>query len=331
MTRISSRLFVVLSLAASIAWSQDSAPTMALQPEVVPRTDPVETAQPLPLVEQPEFNTQWTQERQRQNQQGTVTNTHRYLDASEEGRYVREHMVTNPHGEMTQTWERTHTEEGYDYRRSQVWAKPDGTPLRQHEWTMAGTDPNNYTRERTITLPDGRTINHSQIRTWDGTDGTMERSFTGPNGQTRESVRSWTPDEPTRGQMASMAEPAQLSTVIPATPQPTTTSATVQATEQHGWWQKLNPFGRRGNETSNAAAASAPRRGFTIGTSGSNSTRPSAARAGEHPSVHASQNAHRPSWAGGAPRSMSAQRPPAHANSQATASRPNVGHGPPNR
>jgi hypothetical protein len=330
MTRISIRLFVALSLATSIAWAQVPAPTMSLQPEAVPRTDPVETAQPLLLVEQPGVKPQWTQERQRQNQQGTVTNTHRYLDASEEGRYVREHMVTNPHGEMTQTWERMHAEEGYDYRRSQVWTKPDGTPLRQHEWTMAGTDPYNYTREHTITLPDGRMINHSQVRTWDGTDGTMERSFTGPSGQTRESVRSWTPDKPITGQMGSTAEPVQPSTVIPATPQPTT-PATLPPTEQLSWWQKLNPFGKRGNETSGAAAASGPRRGFTIGTSGSNSARPSTVRAGEHPSVHASQNALRPSWAGGAPHSMFPQGPPAHANGQATASRPNVGHGPPNR
>ncbi|TVS11906.1 MAG: hypothetical protein EA424_23215 [Planctomycetaceae bacterium] len=184
-----------------------------------------------------------------QNQQGTVTNTHRYLDAPEEGRYVREHVVTNPRGEITQTWERVNT------------------------------DPYNDTREHTITLPDGRTIHHSHVRTWDGTDGTMERSFTGPNGQER-------------------------------------------------WWQKLNPFGNRGNASAGSAAASGPGRGFTIGTPNSNSGRPSTVRSGEHPSVQGSQNTHRPSWAGGAPRSMSPQGPPAHANGPTTASRPNPGRAP---
>jgi len=340
MTRISICLSIVMSIAASAVWAQAPAPTTPTQPapsptadpvpsaDLVPPSDPAPTPEPLPPVEQLEVTPQWTYERQMQNQQGTVTNTHRYMDVPEEGRYVREHVVTNPRGEMTQTWERVNTEDGYEYRRSQVWVNPDGTPLRQHERTMSGTDPYNYTRERSQTLPDGRTINHAQVRTWDGTDGTMERSFTGPNGQTRESVRSWTPDEPIEGQMASMPEPVEPSAVAPTTSPSATVTAASQPTEQLGWWQKLNPFRKRGNPTAASTSASAPRRGFTIGTGSSNSARPSSVRSGDHPSVSGSQNTHRPSWAGGAPRSMSPQGPPAHANSHATASRPNPGRGP---
>ena len=252
MTRISICLSIVMSIAASAVWAQDPAPTTPTQPDSAPTADPVSPAdpvpptvppaplpEPLPSVEQPQVTPQWTYERQRQNQQGTVTNTHRYLDAPEDGRYVREHVVTNPRGEMTQTWERVNTEDGYEYRRSQVWLNPDGTPLRQHERTMAGTD-----------------------------------------------------------------------------------------TVQLSWWQKLNPFRKRGNPTAASAFSSAPRRGFTIGTGSRNSARRSSVRSGDHPSVSGSQNTHRPSWAGGAPRSVSPQGPPVHANSHATASRPNPGRGP---
>jgi hypothetical protein len=338
MTRICICLSILMSIVASAAWTQDLAPTTPPQPEVTPtaeRLPPVDppqmppqtevapTADPVPPTDPSQLPPQWTYERQMQNQQGTVTNTHRYLDAPEDGRYVREHVVSNPRGEMTQTWERVNTEEGYQYNRSQVWTNPDGTPLRQHEQTLSGSDPNNYTREHNNTLPDGRTINHLQVRTWDGTDGTTERSFAGPNGQTRESVRSWTPDEPIAGQMASMPAPVQ-----PYSVSSPTVPATSQPTEKVSWWQKLNPFRKQGNQTAGAAAAAAPRRGFTVGTPSSNSARPSSIRSGDHPSTRGSQNTHRPSWAGGPSRSVRPQGPPAHANGNATASRPNPGRGP---
>jgi|GEM_PF-2286688 len=324
MTRISICLSIVMSMAASAVWAQDPALTTPVPP---PTADPAAPSDLVTPADPSQVAPQWTYERQMQNQQGTVTNTHRYLDAPEDGRYVREHVVTNPRGEMTQTWERVNTEDGYEYRRSQVWLNPDGTPLRQHERTMAGTDPYNYTREHTITLPDGRTINHSQVRTWDGTDGTMERSFAGPNGQARESVRGWTPDEPIAGQMASMPEPVVPSAVAVTTSPSTTAPAASQPTEQLSWWQKMNPFRKQGNQTAGSAAASAPRQGFTVGTPNSNSARPSSLSSSERPSTRGSQNTHQPSWAGGAPRSMSPQGPPPHANGNATASRPNPGRG----
>ena len=97
--------------------------------------------------------------------------------------------------------------------------RPGRTPTELHcgsmNDTLSGSDPYNYTREHSITLPDGRTINQTQVRTWDGTDGTMERSFIGPNGQTHQSLRSWTPDgQPSGTRHRAMTEPGQPSAVF---------------------------------------------------------------------------------------------------------------------
>ena len=120
----------------------------------------------------------------------------------------------------------------------------------------------------------------------------------------------------------SMTKPVQPTTVSPST-----TPLTSRPAEKVSWWQKLNPFRKQGRGTGHAAAASKPRRGFTIGTPNSNSARASSFSSGEHPSVRGSQNTHRPSWAGGPSRSMRLQGPPAHANGVSTASRPNPGRG----
>lgn len=317
MTRILIALSTVMLIAMSSVWAQEPVPTTLPEPEITPSGDP------LPPVDMPQVPPQWTYERQTQNQQGSVTNTHRYLDVPEEGRYVREHVVTNPRGEMSRSWEQVNTEEGYQYRRSQTWTGPDGVPVRQHERTLSGSDPYNYTREHNITLPDGRTINQTQVRTWDGTSGTMERSFTGPNGQTHQSQRSWTPDEQPTPQISAIAEPVQLSGTLPST-----AASPSEPTEQVRWWQKINPFRKGGNETAGSAVASAPRRGFTIGTPNGNAGRVRSLGAGDHPSLQGSQNSHAPSWAGGVPRSISPQGPSAHANGNATASRPNPGRSP---
>ena len=244
------------------AWAQDAAPAIEPQPDAS-----VETT---PAAEAPETPPAWTYERQTQNQQGSATNTHRYLDLPEEGRYVREHVVTNPHGEMTQTRERLNTDEGYRYRHSQ----------------------------------------------------TMERSFIGPNGQTRESQRSWTPNEASGNQPSSVAAGTQPSSVSPTTAPPMSEPA-----EKVSWWQKLNPFRKKGSATAGSAASSAPGRGFTIGTPGANSAGASSFRSGGQASVHASQDTHRPSWAGGAARSMSPQGSSSQASGMSTAARPNLGRG----
>src|SRR3990170_4819761 len=117
------------------------------------------------------------------------------MTSDDEIERLRQHVVENPRGEMVQSWERSQTEDGYLYRRGQTFTAPDGTMLRQHEQALSGTDPYNYTRQHEMTLRDGRTILHSQTRSWDGTTGTMERTFSGPNGQTREFQHAWTPDD----------------------------------------------------------------------------------------------------------------------------------------
>ena len=90
-------------------------------------------------------------------------------------------------GDGASTWPNagasTRTDDGYQLQREQTWTAPDGTVRKQHEMTFSGTDPYNYQRQKTITLPDGRTVTMEQTRTWDGTSGTMERTFTGPNGR----------------------------------------------------------------------------------------------------------------------------------------------------
>jgi len=106
--------------------------------------------------------------------------------------FEREHTVTTPNGQMTQRWEGSANEEGYQFRREQTWTNPDGTPLRQHERSLSGTDPLNFQREHSITLRDGRTIEHSTTQTWDGQVLQRERTFTGPNGQTQTKQHDWT-------------------------------------------------------------------------------------------------------------------------------------------
>ncbi len=109
----------------------------------------------------------------------------------------REHLVTTPNGQMTQSWVRSTSEQGFELRREQTWTNPDGTPLREHESTLTGTDPRNFQWDKSVTLRDGRTVEHSYSQTWDGTTLTSERTFTGPNGQTHTSEREWTaPSEP---------------------------------------------------------------------------------------------------------------------------------------
>jgi len=107
---------------------------------------------------------------------------------------------------MTQTWQRSQTEEGYHFQHQQTWTAPDGTVRRQHEMTLSGTDPYNYQRRMSTTLPDGRSVNMEQTRTWDGTSGTMERTFSGPNGQSRTFQRPWSPDDTVAQQPQQQAQ-----------------------------------------------------------------------------------------------------------------------------
>lgn len=112
--------------------------------------------------------------------------------------------ITNPHGTMTHSWEQSRSEDGYSFHREHIWTAPDGTLLRGQQFDVTGTDPNNYQRERTITLRDGRTIQHSYTRSWDGQTLETEQSFSGPNGQSWTRQHTWAPDSDAAPQPPSL-------------------------------------------------------------------------------------------------------------------------------
>jgi len=200
----------------------------------------------------------WPQQRTTTNHAGTVLNTQRWAVAEDGSQYQREHEVTNPRGEMIQSWERARNEEGYLYRRAQTFNAPDGTQLRQHERSLSGTDPYNYTRQHQNQLRDGRTITHEQTRTWDGTTGTMERTFAGPNGQQRHFERPWAPDDP-----SSPPPGFVVPSPPPVGPPPV---AEPKKNKTWGWLEKLNPFRKGGPLRPSKPASPSPPRGsgFTI-------------------------------------------------------------------
>jgi hypothetical protein len=258
----------------------------------------------------PDPTPNWQYERTTTNQAGTVQNTHRHTsieDATQGSEYRREHLVTNPRGEMVQSWEQIQNEEGYQYRRAHTFTAPDGTLLRQQEWTRTGTDPYNFTREQQHQLRDGRTILHRQTRTWDGTSGTMERTFTGPNGQTRHSLRPWAPDEQV------LPEPGPITPEAMAAATPAVSPPVVEPKKNRwGWMEKLNPF-RKGGPLRSTESSPPRRAGFTVG-----SGRPQIAGRMQHglnktQPGNPSPNSRRPNWAGphGGP-------PPGHANRSAS-------------
>ncbi len=222
----------------------------------------------------------WDYERTQANQAGTVSSTHRYRSTEDGSQTYREHVVINPRGEMVQSWERSVTDDGYTYRRQHVWTNPDGTTLRSHEWSMIGTDPNNYERTRTMVLRDGRTLSKTDTRTWDGTQGTRERTMIGPNGQTRTFQHEWAPDgQVTDGQVTNLPStegqspggPTTSSLTAPLQRPPSDVAA--QSQPKPSFWRKLNPFAKKTRtdiSTTTPRIASSPgtRRGFTVGSHG---------------------------------------------------------------
>lgn len=99
--------------------------------------------------------------------------------------------ITNPHGTMTHAWERERWEDGYSAHREHTWIAPDGTPLQSQQFDNTLTDPNSYQRQRTITLRDGRTIQHRFTQVGEGETFQTEHSFSGPNGQTWTRQHTW--------------------------------------------------------------------------------------------------------------------------------------------
>jgi hypothetical protein len=193
---------------------------------------------------------------------------------------LREHSVTNPSGQHIQTWQRSTGEEGFNWTRSHQFFAPDGTPIREHEMTRSGGDPYNFSREKSMTFRDGRTLNMTQTRTWDGTSGTMERTFTGPNGQTRDFQRPWTPeDEPVEPPPVSLRERLRLRMMAdaPATyPETPDVQPPVLEPAKRKWGfleklEKLNPFRATGGQAwgwKSSSDTRPPRAGFTIGSAG---------------------------------------------------------------
>lgn len=240
----------------------------------------------------------WSPQRTITNRSGTVRNTHQQTTSEDGSQQLREHVVENPRGEMVQSWERSQTDDGYLYRRSQTFTAPDGTLLRQHESSVSGTDPYNYTRQNQNTLRDGRTILHSQTRTWDGTTGTMERTFSGPNGQTLESQRPWTRDAAATPPVESPKE------------------------KKLGWAEKLNPFRKGGLFRPNKKPPSSPPRssGFTMGSSGQSGAGRVPSGLSRRQPGEPSPNSHRPPWAG-----HSSSSSPPHQTGMASTTRPGQG------
>jgi hypothetical protein len=181
-----------------------------------------------------------------------------------------EHTVTTPHGQHTQTWERTVTDDGYTYRRQQTWTNPDGTPVRSHETTFTGTDPYNFQREKTVTLRDGRTVEHGYSQSWDGTTLQRERTFSGPNGQTHNFQQTWTagsgevpPTDPTVAPAAQPTSPEQPAPVAETAPESTVPTAPKSG---ESLLQKLNPFGSKTTTTEGSKPAMSRPSGFTLGS-----------------------------------------------------------------
>jgi hypothetical protein len=108
-------------------------------------------------------------------------------------------------------------------------------------------------------LRDGRTITHAQTRTWDGASGTIERSFSGPNGQTRSTERAWSPEEYDQATTSAVAPGTGLAPGALGE-----SAAGAEAPKKTNWLSKLNPFARWG-KSDKADASRPPRSGFTLG------------------------------------------------------------------
>lgn len=229
-------LTVTIPAWAGVSRAQDY-PAPELDPAMPgPLSTPDVAAEPMPPVGEPiPWDYEWT----RSNRRGNV-NQHRGYGSPDDGAYYREHVVTNPQGQRVQAWERTQNEEGYLLRRGHTFTDPDGALLHEHQMTIRGTDPFNYEREHSHTLRDGRSITHSQTRTWDGSTGTLEQSFVGPNGQVREFSRSWSPDP------APSEKPSAIA----------------------NFFRKLNPFAKGDRPSSTRPSSTGRRGGFTLGSAG---------------------------------------------------------------
>jgi len=211
---------------------------------------------------------QWT----RTNPSGNNVHERRQETTAEGTTLYREHTVTNPHGQKTQIWQQTTTDSGVHLQQQQTWTAPDGTLQRQHQWSTSQTDPYNTSRQHTIIQSPDRTMTRTQTRTWDGTPGTMERTFEGPNGQHRVQHRPWTPDDlptdPSRPTVVPADEPTGPVSPLAQDPAPgSSPERAAQDAERPSLLERFKSWVSKGPKSGESTASQA-RRGFTLGTGG---------------------------------------------------------------
>ena len=210
----------------------------------------------------------WTWQRQTQNPQGSVTNLHERVENQDGGSFRYQHAVSRPNGSHTQLREYQRTEDGYSLLQQQSFYRPDGTLLREHAMSVTGTDPYNYQRQMTHTFRDGRTMEKTFTRSYDGEAGTIAQTFVGPNGQVRHLERPWAPDDPAtagQGLLAPDPLPTPERAGLPTREQLATSPAA--RADEGGFWSRLNPFKKRhAKQTANSPAPK--RSGFTVGSFG---------------------------------------------------------------
>ncbi len=252
------------------AGSPPLTPTQPALPAVDPALPPTETS--------PETAPPWTWQHQTQNREGTVTGQHERTASQDGNSYTYQHSVAKPSGSHTQLREYSQTEEGYRYLKEHRFYQPDGTLLRQNGTSVTGTDPYNYQRQMTHTFRDGRTMEKTFTRSYDGTTGTMERSFLGPNGQVQQFQRPWTPDDRVEvgdrnGNPVGVQPPQEA--LRPTGEQPDTSSprmvdpsVTEKPAGEGSLLSWLNPFKKHDTKGAASPSESGRRSGFTIGSFG---------------------------------------------------------------
>ena len=236
-------LFLVCVLGGPL-WAQDLGDEVVPLPELV-SPDPDVPLDPMPL-EQPPVDPplEWTHRRTNTNTAGSVSNTHQNYTSEDGNTYIRQHMVTNPSGQMTHTWERTYDGDSYT-----------------------------LSREKKRVFRDGRTMDMTRTHSWDAESGTgtMSRTFEGPNGQSRSFERPWSPDGELADVQPSFGPDGPRTLDAPERPDRGMHNlwglmgSTKKSKPDASFWSKLNTFRR--SEKSMAGPKPSPRRsGFTLGS-----------------------------------------------------------------
>lgn len=270
----------ILRTLGSLTWILATVSILSAQELVPPATTPTDPGPviaptdtppaPDPAPQNPDSTPDWYL--RRANPSGNNVHISQQQTTPDGTTVNRDHTVINPQGTKTQTWQRTTTADGTQWQRQQTWTSPDGTVQRQHTWNGTATDPYNGTRQQTIMQSPDRTLTRSQTRTWDGTTGSVQRTFTGPNGQTRTQEHPWSPDGTTTDPSQT---PVVLQTPPADAPVPDTTQQPSQASSKPADKKTLLERMKAWNTGRKASAdesKSTPRRGFTVGSMGAPDT-----------------------------------------------------------